>query len=241
MQLHIHKNVDELSEELAKWIVALIDQTLQSKDCFTIALSGGNTPRSLYEKLAKGPYIKKIPWKKMHFFWGDERAVPFSDERNNAKMAFDTLLNKVDVPAENIHVMRTDIPLQESVEAYEAVLRRYFENSETSFDLVLLGMGADGHTLSLFPGSPVLNDEHDWVIAVYADDQKMYRITLMPAIVNRAAVIAFLVSGVDKSKTLHEVLKGKYLPDTYPSQLIHPLNKQLHWFIDEAAAGDLIS
>ena len=241
MQLHIHKDVDALSEELAQWIVGLIDQTLQTKDNFTIALAGGNTPRSLYEKLATSPYAEKIPWQKVHFFWGDERAVPFTDERNNAKMAYDTFLNKVNVPADQIHVMRTDIPLQNSVEAYENILREYFENKETSFDLVLLGMGADGHALSLFPGSPILNDQHDWVVGVYAEDQKMYRITLMPAIVNRASVIAFMVAGSDKSKTLHEVLKGKYLPEKYPSQLIHPLNKQLHWFIDEAAAGDLIS
>jgi 6-phosphogluconolactonase len=240
MQLHIYKDVDELSEELARWLVTIIEQTVQLKDRFTIALSGGSTPKWLYNKLAGAPYREKIPWHKLHIFWGDERAVPFTDEGNNAKMAFDTLLNKVEIPADHIHVMRTDIRLEDAVADYERILHTYFEEQDTTFDLVLLGMGEDGHTLSLFPGSPVLHEQRQWVNVIYAEEQKMYRITLMPTVVNKAAMIAFLVTGIDKSKTLQQVLKGKYQPEKYPSQLIHPAGKRLHWFIDEAAASDLV-
>jgi 6-phosphogluconolactonase len=240
MQLHIYKDAGELSDELAKWIFTIIEKTLAIKDRFTIALSGGNTPATLYKKLADTPYREKIPWTKLHFFWGDERVVPFNDERNNARMAFETFLNKVAVPAGQIHVMQTGIPLQDSVAAYELLLHEYFDGEDTSFDLVLLGMGEDGHTLSLFPWSPLLNEQRRWVNAVPAEAPNLSRITLMPAVVNRAAIIAFLVSGSDKAKTLEQVLKGKYLPEKFPAQLIHPVSNQLHWFVDEAAASELV-
>ncbi len=156
-------------------------------------------------------------------------------------MAFETFLNKVAVPSGQIHVMQTGIPLQDSVAAYELLLHEYFDGKDTSFDLVLLGMGEDGHTLSLFPGSPILDEQQQWVNAVLAEAPNPSRITLMPAIVNRAAIIAFLVSGADKAKILQQVLKGKYLPEKFPAQLIHPDSNQLHWFIDEAAAAELVN
>lgn len=239
MQLHIYKNPDELSEEVAKWIVALIEQSLRSNDRFTIALSGGSTPKILFEKLAAPPYREKISWDRIHIFWGDERFVPFTDDRNNAKMAYDALLSKVDIPASQIHRMRTDLPQEEAVSQYENILHSYFDETGKSFDLVLLGMGEDGHTLSLFPGLAILDNPRKWVNAVFAEEQKMFRITLLPVIVNRAAVVCFVVAGKDKSKTLQQVLKGKYQPEKYPSQLIHPDN-ELHWFIDEAAASELV-
>lgn len=240
MQLHIYKDANELADELARWIVELIGKTLAVKDRFTIALSGGSTPATLYKKLADTPYREKIPWTKLHFFWGDEREVPFDDERNNARMAFDTFLKKVAAPVDQVHLMLTDIPIHDSVAAYELLLHEYFDEDDTSFDLVLLGMGEDGHTLSLFPGSPLLNEQQGWVNAVELEAPNVSRITLMPAIVNRASTIVFLVSGKEKAKTLAEVLKGKYEPEKFPAQLIHSLSNQLHWFIDEAAAAELM-
>lgn len=233
--LHIEKDLDTLSQTLAAWITGHIEQTLQKQERFTWSLSGGNTPKRLYELLAAPPYRERIPWEKLHLFWGDERDVPFNDPRNNARMTYEMLLNQVPVVPEQVHVMRTDIPPERSSEEYEKILHRYFNHQPTSFDLVLLGMGDDGHTLSLFPGTPVIHETSVWTAAYYLTAQQMYRITLTTPVVNRSARIAFLVSGANKSAALKEVLEGAYNPDHYPSQIIHPENGELHWFADEAA------
>jgi len=254
MQLHVYKDGEELSFAVAKWIAGKITETLQKKDRFTIALSGGSTPQRLHKILAASPYKEQIEWTKLHIFWGDERAVPFEDSRNNAKMAYDTLLNYVPVPASQIHVMRTDIAPEQSAIEYEKILHQYFGplpgNGEGgsasgrsaepsySFDLVLLGMGDDGHTLSLFPGTEVVHEEKAWATAFFLKAQDMYRITLTKSIVNRSACVAFLTTGTGKAHALKEVLKGTYNPDLYPSQEIKPAG-ELHWFVDEAAAAGL--
>ena len=239
MQLHIYKKTDELIAELAKWITDHIRLVLQKQGRFTIALSGGETPKSLYKALSAEPYCSRIAWNKLHIFWGDERVVPFTDDKNNAKMAYDTLLNKVDVSSANIHVMRTDLPPDLAAAQYEKILHQYFYGSKKSFDLVLLGMGNDGHTLSLFPGSAILNEQYNWVKSVFVEDQKMFRITLMPPIVNNASAIIFLVTGKEKSKSLRNVLEGPFESFQYPAQLIQPVNGQLHWFLDEDAATEI--
>ncbi|GGB10050.1 6-phosphogluconolactonase [Puia dinghuensis] len=238
MELHVFKDGETLSNAAAKFIADSITATLKTKDRYTIALSGGSTPKRLHQILAQPPYKEQIDWTKLHVFWGDERAVPFEDSRNNAKMAYDTLLNFVPVPAGQVHVMRTDIPPEQSAAEYEKILHGYFDNTDTSFDLVLLGMGDDGHTLSLFPGTPVIHEEKLWTTAFWLQAQDMYRITLTKVIVNRSACVAFLTTGSTKAHALQEVLKGAYNPDHYPSQVIKPVG-QLHWFVDEAAAAQL--
>ena len=239
MELHIAQNTQELSENLAAWISNYIQEVLQDQPIFTLVLSGGNTPKQLFTLLAKEPYKIMIPWGRIHFFWGDERAVPFEDERNNAKMAYDTLLNTVGIPAENIHVMRTDIPPEQSAAEYEKILREYFKEGETTFDLVLLGMGDDGHTLSLFPGTPVVHEEKAWVTSFFLKAQDMYRITLTAPVVNQSACVIFMATGTGKSLTLKSVIEGTFNPDKFPSQIIRPEDGELHWFVDEAAAGAL--
>lgn len=241
MELHISKDNNALSTEVANWMVDYIAATLQQQDRFTLVLSGGSTPQKLNKLLAAAPYKEKIDWTRLHIFWGDERFVPFEDDRNNAKMAFDTLLNHVPVPAAQIHVMRTDIDPEASANAYADILAAYFTNSDpdsTSFDLVLLGMGDDGHTLSLFPGTHVMHIEDRLTTSFFLKQQDMYRITLTAPIVNRAACVAFLVSGAGKATALQQVIEGDYQPDLYPSQVIQP-NGELHWFVDEAAAANL--
>ena len=247
MELQVYSDAQQLSQAAAKWIVGLIAETLKVRDRFTIALSGGSTPKLLHKILAAPPCRNQIDWSKMHIFWGDERAVPFEDDRNNAKMAYETLLNFVQVPASQIHVMRTDIGPEESAVEYEKILHQYFDavpggapaTLPNSFDLVLLGMGDDGHTLSLFPGTAIVHEEKAWAKAFFLPAQDMYRITLTKTIVNRAAHIAFLTTGAGKAHALKEVLKGAYNPDLYPSQEIKPVNGELHWFVDEAAAAGL--
>lgn len=237
MELHIEKDTKALSASLAEWINNYIQQVLAKQDRFTFVLSGGSTPKALYALLAESPYKESIPWEKLHFFWGDERAVPFEDSRNNAKMCYDELLDKVPVKAENIHIMRTDITPEESAAEYEQIVKTYFEGSETTFDFVLLGMGDDGHTLSLFPGTDVIHEQDALATAFFLQAQDMYRITLTAPVVNDAACVAFLAAGAGKAEVLKQVLKGEKNVDLYPSQIIQPEKGQLHWFVDEAAAA----
>lgn len=239
MHLHISENIDIISKQLAEWIVADIRKKLNEKDRYTFVLSGGNTPKKLYETLSGLPYRDQIDWKKMHVFFGDERYVPFGDERNNGKMAHDILLKNVPVPEDQIHYMNTSLTPEESARQYEEILHRYFGPDSSTFDLVLSGMGDDGHTLSLFPGTAVIHEQTAWVAAPYVKDQKMYRITLTAPVVNRASAVVFMVSGSSKAPVLKEVIEGSFDPDTYPSQIIKPANGNLHWFIDEAAASGL--
>lgn len=241
MELHISKDNNALSAAVAGWMVDYIATVLKKQQRFTLVLSGGSTPQKLNTLLAAAPYKEKIDWSRLHIFWGDERFVPFEDARNNAKMAFDTLLNHVPIPAAQIHVMRTDIEPAAAAAAYASILVDYFTTSDpdsTSFDLVLLGMGDDGHTLSLFPGTHVMHIEDSLTTSFFLEQQDMYRITLTAPIVNRAACVAFLVSGAAKAPALKQVLEGDYQPDLYPSQVIQP-NGELHWFVDEAAAANL--
>ena len=235
MHLHIYKSAEETITALANWITSLIQKTLEVKDKFTIALSGGETPKKLYQTLASDEYREKINWSRLHIFWGDERYVSFTDERNNAKMAFDNLLSDVNIPAEQVHRILTDIIPEESAKQYENILHKYFDEKQTTFDLVLLGMGDDGHTLSLFPNSELLNDKQSWVRADYTGQKGMKRITLMPSVVNKSSAIVFFVTGVAKAKVLKEVIEEP-VNHNYPSQLIQPSNGELHWFLDSSAA-----
>lgn len=239
MELHIAKDPQQLSENLAAFISQYIQEVLQKQGRFTFALSGGSTPKALYALLAKEPYVNMIDWGKVHFFWGDERAVPFEDARNNARMAYDVLLDKVGALPENIHVMRTDMEPEAAAAEYEKTLHQYFNGKQNTFDLVLLGMGDDGHTLSLFPGLPIVHERKAWVKAFWLEAQDMYRITLTAPVTNLAACVVFMATGAGKALTLKSVIDGATDPDRFPSQLIRPENGELHWFVDEAAAEAL--
>jgi 6-phosphogluconolactonase len=234
MAVNIYHDSTKLSEAFAEWMSQHIAEVLKTKDRFTIALSGGSTPKKLYGLLAEN-YRDKIDWAKMHIFWGDERYVPSSDERNNAKMAYDELLNYVAVPPTQIHEMRTDIEPERSAEEYERILKEYFPGNE-SFDLVLLGLGDNVHTLSLFPAYPVIHEKDHWVKAFFLKEQNMFRITLTAPVVNLSHAIVYLVSGQDKADAVAHVMLGKFVPDLYPAQMIKPEHGELHWFLDEAAA-----
>jgi 6-phosphogluconolactonase len=239
MKIIIADTPANLAQQAAAWVTDFAERLLQRQDRFTIALSGGSTPKALHELLAQPPLRDRIDWSRVHVFWGDERFVPLTDEKNNARMAYDTLLNHVPVPQSQIHVMKTDIPPDASMAAYDAILHRYFDGHEHTFDLVLLGMGDDGHTLSLFPGTEVVHEEQAWTKAFFLTQQNMFRLTLTAPVVNRAAAVLFLVAGANKANALHEVLHGTDQPTTYPSQRIKPERGELVWFIDKAAAGKL--
>jgi 6-phosphogluconolactonase len=240
VKLHIENDINALSLHVADWLVSYIKEVLTKRDRFTIALSGGSTPKKLYQLLATGTYKNKIDWSRLHIFWGDERHVPFTDEKNNAKMAYDTLLSHVAIPADHIHPVQTDTEPHLSAFAYQALLHEYFDKQLYTFDLVLLGLGDNAHTLSLFPGyDEVIFEKQDWVKTFRLVEQNMYRVTLTAPVVNSAGRIAFLVTGNDKAPALQHIISGKYDPTQYPAQIIKPLNGELYWFLDKAAASGL--
>jgi 6-phosphogluconolactonase len=256
MNLKISKDIEELSLTVGEWMVDYIQKTLLLQERFTIVLSGGSTPKKLHLLLASDQFRNRIDWQKLHVFWGDERYVPFADDRNNAKMAFDTLLDHVPVPESQIHIMRTDIDAEESAKEYESILQEYFPGAASStpqaasidstynsslithysFDLVLLGLGDNSHTLSLFPGEEVIHEKHHWVRSVFVKEINMQRITLTAPIVNLSKRIAFLVSGQDKADAVAHILSDNYDPDLYPAQVIIPMHVEVIWFLDEGAA-----
>lgn len=240
MEPDISNTVEELNKRFADWLTQLIGDVLKVQEQFTIALSGGNTPKHVYELLASPGYRDRIAWEKIQFFWGDERYVLASDNANNAKMAFDTLLNKVPVRKEQVHAIRTDIDPIESAREYEKLLHTYFEQLPYSFDLVMLGLGDDAHTLSLFPGTEQLYEKEKWVVAFFLEQQDMYRITMTAPLVNKAARVAFLVSGASKAMPVYKVIYGEHEPELYPAQLIQPYSGNCYWFLDRAAASEFI-
>lgn len=239
IMIKIFKDQEELSIAAAKLFVQIANEAIKERGIFTVALTGGSSPASLYKLLAQQPYSEQIDWHKAHIFWGDERWVPLSDDKSNAKMAYETLLNHVPIPKEQIYPMwAKDLPPLEFAREYEEVLRQTL-GSIPSFDLILLGMGEDGHTASLFPGTKVLQEKSKWVEAYYLDAQEMHRITLTAPAINQARNIVVMVYGSNKANALHQVLEGSQDITKYPAQLINPPNGTAFWFVDEAAASRL--
>lgn len=209
-------------------------------DRFTVALSGGSTPRRLFTLLAGPPFSESIDWEKIYFFWGDERCVPPDHPDSNYRMASETLLSKVPVPERNIHRIPAEDPdHQRAAESYSETISRFFAPSPPRFDLVLLGMGADGHTASLFPDTTALTVTDRIAVPNYVPKFDAWRITLTAPVINTAKQVIFLVSGADKAPALHEVIEGHHDPRMYPSQLIAPSDGNLTWLIDQDAAGQL--
>jgi 6-phosphogluconolactonase len=239
--MHIFSKAEELNQELAAFIVSAAREAVAEKGRFTFALTGGSSPKKLYKLLTQAPYKDELFWKDTFIFWGDERFVPQDDDRYNAKMAYETLLNHVPVPKDQIFPMPYSdvIPPEEIARQYENVLRNHFGTAAPEFDLILLGMGDDGHTASLFPHTPVLQEKDRWVSEVYHTGQQMYRITLTAPLINKAKKIAFILFGENKAQVLYNVLEGDYQPEHLPTQLIKPERGEIHWFTDEAAAGKL--
>ena len=234
--IHQYRSIIEVNKALAEWLVKDVQKVLLQQNRYSIALSGGSTPKSFYELLAKD-YADKIDWTKVHVFFDDERYVPFTDERNNAAMVHQALIQHVNIPASQVHNMQTDVSPINSAKAYELLLHQFFDDQQHTFDLVLLGMGDDGHTLSLFPGTAVVNERVKWVSEVLLDTAGNYRITLTAPVVNMAEKIIFLITGQGKAQMLQKVLQGP--ANQFPSQLIQPASKNLMWFIDDAAALNL--
>ena len=245
-RLIIVKDLEEVCHTAAGEIKNIADRPTTGKNPFTIALSGGSTPRYLHELLAGDPALRdRLPWQHLHFFWGDERHVPPDHPQSNYRMAYESLFTLAPVPKENIHRVPAEEPdAALAAEKYERELRAFFRlevGQLPRFDCILLGMGSDGHTASLFAHTEALHELNRLVVANWVDKFKAYRVTLTVPVLNHADLVVFLVGGHEKAEALKEVLQGDRQPDRFPAQLIRPDPGKLLWIVDRAAARLLIN
>lgn len=242
-EVQVYSTARELAEAAARRFVQLANSFISTEGRFTVALSGGSTPRLMFGLLASKPLVDSIEWSRVYFFWGDERRVPPEDPESNYRAARETLLSKIDAPDENIFRIPAEIEDPElAARRYAAALEDFFRvkgQELPRFDLVLLGMGADAHTASLFPHTAAVRATGKVAVANYVNKLEAYRITLTAEAINEARNIIFLVAGSDKAPALASVLCGSREPETYPSQLIRPASGSLVWMIDEAASAQL--
>jgi 6-phosphogluconolactonase len=232
----------ELFASAAEEIFRATEEAIKEHGRFTIALSGGSTPKSLYNLLATNARIA-LPWDRMFFFWSDERHVGPTDPDSNYRMADEAMLSKVPVPPGNIFRVPAENPDAAAVaQQYEQTILQFFNlkaGQIPRFDLILLGLGPDGHTASLFPGTAGLNENSKLVIANWVEKLKTSRISFTLPLLNAAECVAFLVSGTDKATVLKTVLEGDAPGEQYPAKLVRPANGKLIWFVDRAAASGL--
>lgn len=244
-EIDVYATPTALMRSAAETITTRAARAVAERGRFSVALSGGSTPRALYALLAADEFAARIPWPQVDVFWGDERCVPPDHADSNYRMARETLLDRVPIPASNIHRMRGEISPAEAALEYEGVLRAYFApksgqgQAQARFDVLLLGLGDDGHTASLFPHTPALREHARWVVENWVAKLDAWRITLTPPAINAATLILFLVAGEGKAQVLRDVLYGPPQTDRYPAQRVQPDGGRLVWMLDAAAAARL--
>jgi len=245
-EVAVFESTARLMDAAAEAFVQCAAEATRSSGRFTVALSGGSTPAALYALLATDAYAARVDWSRVHVFLGDERCVPPDDPASNYRMAWERLLAHVPVPAHQVHRIRGEDDPAAAAAAYERELRAAFSTPDGAprtdpgarFDLVLLGLGPDGHTASLFPGTPAVRERERWVVAHRVPVAPSWRVTLTAIVINVAADVLFLVAG-DKASILRRVLEGPYEPDVLPSQTIAPRAGRLRWLVDAAAAAEI--
>ena len=227
-----------LARKAADMLIEQARHAIAARGRFTLALSGGSTPRTLYTLLAAEPFRSQIDWDKIEFYWGDERTVPPDHPDSNFRMAQEALLSKVPVPEEHVHRIMAELPPEETAKEYACEITANLLRDSLHFDCILLGLGPDGHTASLFPASEALKATEATVVANWVEKFKTWRITMTAPLINAARAVMFLAAGDEKAAPLEEVLEGVRRPQVYPAQLIDP-EGELYWLIDGAAAGRL--
>lgn len=243
--VRVFPDFQALSQAAAERIVELARQAIANSGRFSIALSGGSTPRETYKLLAAAPYVDAIDWSRFHVFWGDERCIGPDDARSNYGMAREVWLKHVPVPAENVYRMRGEDDPQQSAVAYAKVLQEYFDLPQVDaapvpqFDLILLGLGDDAHTASLFPHTAALHEQFRWVVTNQSPAHELPRLTFTAPVINAARHVLFLVAGASKASTIADVLQGNYRPEELPAQLVRPTTGELSWYVEAVAAAML--
>jgi len=243
VSIEILKDAEALALRVADLFALASQEAAAARGRFAVALSGGATPRALYKLLARQQFSQKIPWRRTHLYWGDERCVPPDDPESNYGMAREAFIRHVPIAADNVHRLRGEELPEEAALDYDAELRRLAAQERPRaevpvFDLVLLGLGHDGHTASLFPHSDALIVEDHLVVPTTAPDGTP-RLTVTAPVINAARRVWFLVSGADKAGMVAEVIEGLHVPNAVPAQGVAPAHGSLTWFLDEAAAAEL--
>ena len=235
-QVAVYQDSEALSLAAARLIAKEASLAADARDRFDLLLSGGDTPRRAYQLLGEEPLCSTVPWQAVQVFFGDERYLPHTHPGSNFAMVRRLLLERVPLAEAQIHPVPYEESPHESALKYERLLHGYFQTRPPRFDLVLLGLGEDGHTASLFPGTPALKERNRWVREVHVAKQDIYRVTVTAPLVNQAHTVAFLAAGSAKAAILHQVLYGAYDPQRIPAQLISPSSGRLLWLVDRAAA-----
>ncbi len=242
--MQTYATVDELMHAAAEEIIFQSAESIATHGYFALALAGGSTPRQLYTLLANKELSARINWSCVYLFWGDERCVPPDHSDSNYRMAYDSLIKRVPIPASNIYRMQGEQRPEQAAEHYQRMLQHFFttplaDEPMATFDVVLLGMGTDGHTASLFPGTAAIQEQTRLVIAHYIEQLQAWRITLTPVALNHARHIVFLVAGAEKAERLRQVVQGDEQPEVLPAQVVRPVHGKVRWMVDAAAASVL--
>ena len=237
--IRLHPDLESISAAVAESLVQAAAAAITERSWFSLALSGGDTPRGLFRVLRRD-HEKRIPWLRVEIFWVDERYVPDQDPRSNYEVARREWMATSPIPRENVHPMPTDLPDPEAAaQQYERVLRAHFLRDRPRFDFMLLGIGRDCHTASLFPGSQALTEETRWVVSVRAPADPPQRLTLTLPVINSARSVHFLVSGAEKSEALKRAVEGEADAMSCPASAVRPTDGKVVWWVDEAAAQGL--
>jgi 6-phosphogluconolactonase len=238
--LNVFASEEKVLTAVADLIVTKAHEAIAQRERFNIALSGGGSPKRLYEMLASGEYRNKIEWRKVFFFFGDERYVPLTDANSNFLMVKTALFEPLSIHDANVFAVNTALTPKEAAHEYERRLLNHFGDARCRFDLILLGLGDDSHTASLFPFTSVLQEQKALVKEVFVDKANMVRITFTPPLINAGRIIVFLLYGATKADAVYNILKGEENMTAYPAQLVRPEDGELLWFMDEAAAGRVL-
>ena len=237
MAVNIFKTEQDLLSAIALYFIKIAQQSIEEQNKFTVALAGGNSPRKLYELLSSHEFKNKIDWSKVNFFFGDERYVPSDDPQSNSLMSQTYLFDPLKINASQIFKVDTKLSPDESAEKYTNSITSYFKQMPVHFDLILLGLGDNAHTASLFPFTSVLEETSATVKSVFLKEQNSYRITMTAPMINQSKHILFLAYGKEKAEAVQHVLGNESNVQKYPAQLINPVDGELQWFLDEQAAA----
>ncbi|MCB0656848.1 MAG: 6-phosphogluconolactonase [Saprospiraceae bacterium] len=237
MNLHILPDTDALIQAYVGYLAGHIEAAIMDHDSCSLVLTGGNSPKGAYRLLTQSPWRDQVDWSKVTFFFGDERYVPPDHERNNARMATTILLDPLGIPASRIHRINTKLSPEESAKEYAVTIQRYFHNQPAAFDLLLLGLGDNAHTASLFPHTSIIQETAATVVSLYVSDEDEFRISMSAPLINQARQVSVLAFGSAKASAVHQVIEGEWDPVNYPAQLIRPASNPVDWFLDEQAAA----